>query len=194
MKTRYKALVFILCLLPFVLLVFDIVSDRLSANPVEDITHRSGEWALNFLIITLSITPLRSTFGWQGLLRLRRMLGLYSFFYALVHFSIYLLDQSLSVSEIINDIVKRPYITVGFSALILMLPLALTSNRFSIKRLGRQWKHLHQLIYIIAVAAILHYLWLVKADILEPVVYALLVIMLLGWRAILARRASELSS
>lgn len=194
MQTRYKILVFIACLIPFALLVFDIFTDSLSANPVEDITHRTGEWALHFLIVTLSITPLRGITGWQNIQHVRRMLGLYSFFYAVLHLSIYLLDQSFSFDEILTDILKRPYITIGFSALLMMLPLALTSNRFSMRKLGPRWKRLHSLVYVIAVAAVLHFLWLVKADTLEPVIYAIVIVLLLAWRALRQRHMNRLNS
>jgi len=193
-QTRYKILVFIACLIPFALLVFDIFTDSLSANPVEDITHRTGEWALHFLIVTLSITPLRGITGWQNIQHVRRMLGLYSFFYAVLHLSIYLLDQSFSFDEILTDILKRPYITIGFSALLMMLPLALTSNRFSMRKLGPRWKRLHSLVYVIAVAAVLHFLWLVKADTLEPVIYAIVIVLLLAWRALRQRHMNRLNS
>lgn len=169
------------------LMIYDGVTDQLLADPVKDITHRTGDWTLRFLIITLAITPVRQIFGWPQIVRLRRMFGLYSFFYVCLHFAVYLLDQNFSLDEIIVDVTKRPYITVGFTAFVLMVPLALTSNRYSMLKLGRRWKSLHRLIYVISVAAILHYLWLVKADVREPVIYGLIVIALLTWRAVRSR-------
>lgn len=179
-----KPAVFLLCLVPLLWLVWDIVQGQLSANPIEDITHRSGDWALRFLLITLAVTPLKRLSGQVWLLRLRRMLGLYAFFYALLHFLTYLwLDQQFLFSEILVDIGKRPYITVGFSAFVLLIPLALTSNRYAMRRLGRRWQRLHRSVYVIAAFGVLHYLWLVKADSRDPVIYALILIALLGLRA-----------
>ena len=168
-------------------MIYDGVTDQLLADPVKDITHRTGDWTLRFLIITLAITPLRQIFQAPQLVRLRRMFGLYSFFYVCLHFAVYLLDQNFSIDEIFIDITKRPYITVGFTAFVLMIPLAITSNRYSMLKLGRRWKSLHSLIYVISVAGILHFLWLVKADVREPVIYGLIVTGLLAWRSVRAR-------
>jgi sulfoxide reductase heme-binding subunit YedZ len=186
-----KPALFFVCLIPLGIMIYDGVLDQLSANPVEDITHRTGDWALRFLVITLAITPVRQLFGWSSILRLRRMFGLYSFFYGCLHFAVYMLDQGFALEEILPDIARRPYITVGFSALLCMSFLAVTSNRFSMIRLGVRWKKLHSLIYIIAVAAILHFLWLVKADVLEPVIYGIIVVVLLSWRAYWCRWRAE---
>lgn len=184
-----KPAVFLLCLVPFFWLVWDLIQGQLSANPIEDITHRTGDWALRFLLITLAVTPLKRLSGKTWLLRLRRMLGLYAFFYALLHFLTYLwLDQQFLFAEILVDIGKRPYITVGFTAFILLIPLAATSNRYAMRRLGRRWQTLHRSIYVIAAFGVLHYLWLVKADSREPLVYGLILLALLGIRAWWQRR------
>ena len=184
-----KPAVFILCLIPLLWLVWDIVQEQLSANPIEDITHRTGDWALRFLLITLAVTPIKRLSGQVWLLRLRRMFGLYAFFYTLLHFLTYLwLDQQFLFGEILIDIGKRPYITVGFSAFILLIPLAVTSNRYAMRRLGRRWQRLHRSVYVIAAFGVLHYLWLVKADSRDPIIYALILIALLGIRAWWQRR------
>ncbi|ANQ85954.1 hypothetical protein dqs_2926 [Azoarcus olearius] len=180
-----KAALFLLCLLPAVQLALGAYRDTLGANPVEAITHASGEWTLRFLLITLTVTPLRRATRLHWLLRLRRMLGLFAFAYGVAHLFTYLwLDQFFDWMAIALDILKRPFITVGFAALVLMLPLALTSNAFSIRRLGgRRWQSLHRSVYGIAILGVVHYWWLVKADVLAPAVYALLLAALLGVRA-----------
>ncbi len=184
-----KPAVFLLCLLPLLWLVWDVIQQQLSANPIEDITHRTGDWALRFLLITLTVTPLKRLSGQVWLMRLRRMLGLYAFFYVLLHFLTYLwLDQQFLFSEILVDIGKRPYITVGFTAFILLIPLALTSNRYAMRRLGRRWQKLHKSVYVIAAFGVLHYLWLVKADSRDPIIYGAILIGLLGIRAWWQRR------
>lgn len=178
-----KPLVFILCLLPAAWLVYRAVSNDLGANPVEELSHRSGDWTLRFLLITLAVTPLHRQFQLPRLVALRRMLGLYAFFYASLHFLIYLvLDRSLLMSEILKDIGKRPYITVGFTALLLLIPLAATSNRYMIKRLGRNWKRLHRLVYIIAIGGVVHFLWLVKSDLTQPLIYLIILAILYALR------------
>ena len=188
-----KPAVFLFCLLPLFWMVWDIIQGQLSPDPIKDITHRTGEWALRFLFITLAVTPLKRLSGQIWLMRLRRMLGLYVFFYALLHFLTYLwLDQQFLFSEILIDIVKRPYITVGFSAFVLLIPLAVTSNRYSMRRLGRRWQKLHKSIYVISAFAVLHYLWLVKADSRDPIIYAAILIVLLGIRAWWQRRDARL--
>lgn len=180
MKKLYKPLVFIICLLPFGWLVFNALSGRLGANPIEEITHITGEWGLRFLLITLSITPLRKFTKINQFIRYRRMLGLYAFFYVSLHFLTYLiLDQFFDWREIIQDIIERPYITVGFLAFVLLLPLAITSTKKMIHRLGKRWHKLHKLIYIIAILGVLHFLWLVKADLLEPLIYGCILALLL---------------
>lgn len=190
MKIWVKPLVFALCLAPLLWLVFALLTDRLGANPIEALTRDTGEWTLRLLLITLCMTPLRRFTGWSWPLRVRRMLGLFAFFYACVHLSTYVwLDQFFDWGEIGRDILERPFITVGMLAFALLIPLAATSNRFMIRRLGRNWSRLHQLVYLIPALAVLHFWWLVKADVREPLVYALLflLLMLLRWPP-LARR------
>lgn len=178
-----KPVLFLLCTLPFCVLVYNGFTNNLTANPIKEITHFTGEWALRFLLITLSITPLRKLTRKNALIRFRRMLGLFAFFYACLHFSTYLvLDQFFDWNEIVLDVAKRPYITVGFSAFVLLIPLAVTSTNKMAQRLGNNWRRLHSLIYPIAILVIFHYLWLVKADILPPVIYGLILCLLLVLR------------
>ena len=174
MRDLIKPLVFILCGLPFTWLLVAAFSDGLGPNPVETITFTTGDWSLRLLLITLGITPLRNLSGYSGLLRLRRMLGLYAFFYVCLHFFTYLLlDAEFDLAWIVEDIRKRLYITVGFSGFCLLLPLALTSSNAMIRRLGaKRWQRLHSIVYICALAGVLHYLWLVKADTRDPLIYA----------------------
>lgn len=183
LRWQLKPLLFVLCLLPFAQIVYGVIIDDLGANPVETVTDITGQWTLRLLLLTLAMTPLRLLIGQGWPIRLRRMLGLYVFFYASLHFLTWLwLDQELRLDAILSDIAKRPYVTVGFLAWLGLLPLALTSNRFSIRRLGKSWSRLHQLVYPIAVLAILHFLWLVKADLLEPLIYTLVLLALLAFR------------
>jgi sulfoxide reductase heme-binding subunit YedZ len=170
--------------------------DQLGANPIEAIVRTSGDWTLRFLLITLAVTPVRQLTGWQGVMRLRRMLGLYVFFYAFCHMLSYVvLDQFFAWDEIFKDIVKRPFITAGFTAFVLLIPLAVTSTNKMVKRLGgRRWKQLHKLVYPIAGLGVLHYLWMVKADIQNPVIYAAILVLLLGYRAWRQRRQGALKS
>jgi sulfoxide reductase heme-binding subunit YedZ len=150
---------------------------------VETLSHRTGDWSLRFLLLTLAVTPLRRLTGWNGLQRFRRMLGLFAFFHVCLHFGVYLIfDQFFDLSAIIADVAKRPYITVGFAAFVLLIPLAVTSTNRMIKRLGRNWQRLHRLVYLIAILGVLHYLWLVKADLREPLMYAGILAVLLGYR------------
>jgi sulfoxide reductase heme-binding subunit YedZ len=181
LKARYtKPILFVVCLVPLVSLIWRGFYGDLGANPIETITRYTGDWTLRFLLITLSISPLRQWFGLSALLRFRRMFGLYVFFYACCHFSIwFIFDHAFDFADMIEDIVKRPYITVGFSALMLLIPLAATSNNAMVKRLGRRWKKLHRLTYLIVLLGVLHFLWLVKADYLEPGIYALIAAVLL---------------
>ena len=158
-------------------------SHALGADPVAEIEHRLGIWALRFLMLTLAITPLRQLTGQPVLLRFRRMMGLYAFFYASLHLTAYLaLDLRGYWTQIFEEIVKRPYITVGFSAWLLLVPLAITSTQGWMRRLGRRWGQLHKLVYAIGVLAVLHFWWLVKSDIREPLLYAGILAALLGWR------------
>lgn len=154
-------------------------------NPIEWITRSTGTWALVFLLFTLSITPLRQLTGISHLVRLRRMLGLFAFFYACLHLSIYIvLDHFFDGSAILRDISKRPFVTVGFASWSILLALALTSTQAQMRRLGRHWQRLHQLVYLAGMLSVLHYLWLVKKDISQPMIYALVLALLLGWRLI----------
>jgi sulfoxide reductase heme-binding subunit YedZ len=184
-----KSASFVACLVPLAVLVRRGLTGGLGANPIEYITHSTGWWTLSFLLITLSVTPLRRLTGLNWLLRLRRMLGLYAFFYATLHFTTYIwLDQFFDPASIVKDIAKRPFVTIGFAAFVLLIPLAATSTNAMVRRLGaRRWQQLHRLIYAIASLGVLHYWWLVKKDVTEPVVFALLLGMLLGvrliWRA-----------
>ncbi len=179
-----KPLVFCVSLLPLVWLCWLAWQDRLGANPVETLSHRTGDWSLRFLLLTLAVTPLRRLSGWNWLLRFRRMLGLFAFFYVCLHLGVYLIfDQFFDPSAILEDIAKRPYITVGFAGFLLLIPLAATSTNGMIKRLGRNWQRLHRLVYLIGMLGVVHYWWLVKADISEPLLYAGLLTILLGYRA-----------
>ncbi|WP_455208538.1 protein-methionine-sulfoxide reductase heme-binding subunit MsrQ [Kaarinaea lacus] len=193
---RYiKSVVFLVCLIPLVMLVWDGFHGALGANPVEKITHRTGDWSLRFLLITLAVTPLRKLFGWKFLIRLRRMFGLFAFFYVCLHFATYLVfDHFFDVNEIAKDIVKRPYITVGFTAFLLLIPLAVTSTNNMMRRLGKHWQRLHQLVYVIAVCGILHYLWLVKADLLQPLIHAAILLLLLSVRVWYQRKPLNATS
>lgn len=179
-----KPLVFCVSLLPLAWLCWLAWQDRLGANPVETLSHRTGDWSLRFLLLTLAVTPLRRLSGWNWLLKFRRMLGLFAFFYVCLHLGVYLIfDQFFDPAAILEDIAKRPYITVGFAGFLLLIPLAVTSTNGMIKRLGRNWQRLHRLVYLIGMLGVVHYWWLVKADISEPLLYAGLLTMLLGYRA-----------
>ncbi len=190
-----KAVVFALALAPLARLAIGafLFPEWLGANPAEYITRATGDWTLRFVLITLAVTPLRKITGWGWLLRLRRMLGLYAFFYAMVHLSSYVsFDHVFEAGEIIKDIIKRPFITVGFATLLLMLPLAVTSTNAMVRRLGaRRWIALHRLIYIIGPLGVLHFWWMVKKDLTEPVIYALVLALLLGYRLVMRLRESR---
>jgi methionine sulfoxide reductase heme-binding subunit len=178
-----KPVVFILALVPGLWLVYRTVNGMLGANPVEDLLLTTGLWALRFLLISLAITPLRRVTGWNRVIQFRRMLGLFAFFYAAVHLTIYLvLDQGLDLPFILADIVKRRFITAGMAAYLLMLPLAVTSTKGWIRRLGPRWQRLHRLVYFSAIAAALHFTWKVKVIIGEPVYYAVALAILLVLR------------
>jgi sulfoxide reductase heme-binding subunit YedZ len=189
-----KVFVFLLCLVPFFWLVWAALTGNLGANAVETITRTTGDWILRFLVLTLCITPLRRLTGWNQAIRFRRMLGLFAFFYACIHFTIYILSISnLNFGEIATDIATRPYVTVGFTSFVCMIPLAITSTKKWISRLGgKRWQMLHRLIYVSAVGGVLHYLWLVKLDTTFPVRYAVVVGLLLlfrVWTAVRSRSA-----
>jgi sulfoxide reductase heme-binding subunit YedZ len=179
-----KALVFVLCLGPVAIVGWRAFQGDLTANPIEFITHATGDWTLRFLCMTLAITPLRKLLRLPELIRFRRMLGLFAFFYACLHFTTYIwLDKFFDLSEMWKDIAKRRFITVGFLAFVLLIPLALTSTAGWIRRLGgRRWQMLHRAIYISAVAGVIHYYWLVKSAVLRPLTYGALVGLLLAWR------------
>ncbi|HFD33102.1 MAG TPA: sulfoxide reductase heme-binding subunit YedZ [Gammaproteobacteria bacterium] len=179
MSRLIKPIIFSLCLLPLILLFRNLYLDELGANPIEVLTRSTGEWTLRFLLLTLAMTPLRRFTGSTWPLRLRRMLGLYTFFYVCVHLLTYIwLDHFFDWEEIWIDVVKRPYITFGVLAFTLLTPLALTSTKSMMKRLGRRWKSLHKLIYIIAPLGVLHFILLVKADLREPIIYAFILLAL----------------
>ncbi|MDX1823998.1 MAG: protein-methionine-sulfoxide reductase heme-binding subunit MsrQ [Thiohalomonadales bacterium] len=179
----FKSVLFVLCLIPAVLLGWKFYHNQLGANPFEVLTRNSGEWTLRFLLLTLLMSPLRQILQQSWPLQLRRMLGLYSFFYASLHLMTYLwFDQFFDWQEIMTDIAERPFITVGITAWILLVPLAVTSTKGMMRRLGRRWKRLHRSIYVIACLGVLHFIWLVKADLREPLIYAAILIVLLGYR------------
>jgi sulfoxide reductase heme-binding subunit YedZ len=188
----FKTALFALCLVPLARLVFFAFTDRLGANPIEFVLRSLGTWTLTLLLVTLSITPLRRLTGWNSLIRVRRLLGLFAFFYACLHFLTYAgVDQSFDLSAIIADIVKRPYITVGFTCFLLLIPLAVTSTHAMQRRLGgRRWQLLHRLIYLIAAGGVVHYLWLVKKDISQPLLYGLVLVVLLALRLVWRRRVA----
>jgi Predicted membrane protein len=182
-----KAGLFVLALLPLVRLIWLGFSGSLGANPIEFITHSTGTWTLVGLLATLTVTPLRKLSGWNWLVRLRRMLGLFAFFYASLHFVTYIwLDQFFDLGAVLKDVIKRPFITVGFLAFVLLIPLAVTSTNAMVKRLGgKNWQRLHRLVYAIAILGVLHYWWLVKKDITQPLIYALILAVLLLYRLLL---------
>ena len=181
---RVKPWVFAACLIPLGLLVWDGFTGGLTANPIEYITHRTGDWTLRFLLIALAITPLRRLTGWVALAPFRRMLGLFAFFYVMLHVSTYLvLDFFFAFDLIFDDVVERRYITAGFTGFVLLIPLAVTSTQRMIRRLGgARWRRLHRLVYVAATAGVVHYYWLVKVDVRPPLIYAAILAGLLGVR------------
>ena len=190
-----KALVFAAAVVPFAYLLFRAFTERLSVNPIEDITLTTGIWSLRFLLVTLAITPVRRLTGWNRIIQFRRMLGLFAFFYAVLHVATFVvLDHYFDFARILADVAKRPFITAGSVAFFSMVPLAITSTRGWIRRLGKRWQVLHRLIYISAIAAAVHYLWKVKVMVGSPVYYAAIVAVLLlfriGW-TIRARAAQR---
>lgn len=183
----WKPIIFVVCLLPALLLVGDTfgITGSLSANPVEDILDRFGNWALRFIMITLAVTPLRQLTGWNWLSRFRRMLGLFTFFYAVMHFSTWLiLDRELRLADISEDLIERPFITLGFTAVVWLTALAVTSLTAIRRRMGKNWQTLHYSVYVIAVLGVWHYWWQVKKDVTEPQIYAAVLAVLLGFRLI----------
>jgi methionine sulfoxide reductase heme-binding subunit len=179
-----KVPVFLSCLIPLALLGWRALHGNLTANPIEYIQHQTGDWTLIFLVVTLSVTPARKILQLPELIRFRRMLGLFAFFYALLHFMTWVgLDKFFDWSDMMHDVRKRPYITVGFTAFILLIPLALTSTAGWIHRLGgRRWRALHRLIYVSAILGAVHYYWLVKSNVRKPLFYGALVALLLASR------------
>jgi sulfoxide reductase heme-binding subunit YedZ len=196
--TQIKWVLFILALLPFLRLVAFTYLDKLGANPVEFITRNTGDWTLYFLCITLAMTPLRKLLQWHWIIRLRRMLGLYVFFYAFLHFMTFLwFDHFFELDEMFSDVLKRPFITVGFSAFLLLIPLALTSSNAMIKRLGgKRWQRLHRLVYLIAPLGVLHYFWMKagKHDFTQPWLFAVIVFSLLALRVFWRWRSNVILS
>ena len=184
-----KPVLFLVCLIPLLILVLGAINDDLGTNPVETLTHETGQWALRFLLIGLAVTPLRRLLKITWLIKLRRMLSLFAFFYASLHFITYLwLDQFFDWYEIIIDIPKRPFITIGFVSLLLLLPLVLTSTNAMQRRLGKKWLTLHKLVYVIPVLVLIHFVWSLKADYSEPLSYAMLFVFLLLMRLIYDRK------
>ncbi len=190
-----KVGLFTLGLLPFVRLVVAVFIDQLGANPVEFITRNTGDWTLYLLCLALAITPLRKLTGWNWLIKLRRMTGLFAFFYVTLHFITFLwFDHAFNVVTMFNDVVKRPFITVGFAAFILLIPLAVTSTNAMVKRLGgKRWQWLHRLVYVIVPLGVLHFWWMkaAKNNLFEPFLFAVLVAILLAVRAVWRRRVTK---
>lgn len=190
-----KVAVFLLCLLPLgklALEAFGVGGMSLGANPVEELIHRNGKWGLNFLLITLAVTPVRAWTGQAWLLRFRRMLGLFAFFYVMLHFLAYAwVDQRWDLGAIVEDVLKRPYITIGMAAFLMLLPLAATSTNGMMRRLGRRWKKLHRMVYPIAILGVWHFYWQVKLDTLEATIYAGVLAVLLGYRLVERRRRGK---
>ena len=174
----------VLCWLPLVRLIVSYFNDDLTANPIEFLTHSTGTWALVIFLASLAITPLRKIRALNWIIKFRKMLGLYAFLYVCLHFAIYIwLDHFFAWARIVDDIAKRPYVTVGFAAFVMLVPLALTSNKFSIRKLtGKRWQQLHRIVYVAAICGVVHYYWLVKADITQPAIYALILLVLFGVR------------
>jgi sulfoxide reductase heme-binding subunit YedZ len=185
-----KAAVFIACLIPLAQLVREALTDALGPNPIEAITHTTGRWALRLLLVTLAVTPVRRLTGWNRLIAFRRMLGLFAFFYASLHFATYVvLDHFFDWSTIVEDVTKRPFIMAGFGAFVLLVPLAVTSTTGWVRRLGRRWQQLHRIIYVSAALGVLHYIWKVKSDLRSPLRYAAVLAVLLLFRLLWSLRA-----
>ena len=176
---------------PLALLLLAFQTGSIGAEPIEEVTHRTGFWALTLLVATLAVTPVRAVTGWNWLAPVRRTLGLGAFGYACLHLSTYLFDQWFSWAYIVEDVTERPYVTVGFTAFLLLVPLAVTSTKGWIRRLGKRWQKLHRLVYIAAGLAVLHFVWLVKADLRTPLVFAAVLAALLGWRVAAALRGRQ---
>jgi methionine sulfoxide reductase heme-binding subunit len=185
-----KVFVFAAALIPFVWLAHMVWANQLGPNPIETLNRFTGDWTLRFLLVTLAVTPLRQLTGHHFLVRFRRMLGLFAFFYVCLHFLSWLwIDKLFDLDEMVKDVIKRPFITVGFTCFVLLIPLAVTSTNAMVRRLGgRRWRALHRLVYVIGVGGVIHFLWLVKSDIREPLLYATILAFLLGYRLWTYRR------
>lgn len=189
----FKNIIFLVCLIPLLRLVWLGFQEDLTANPIEFIERSTGYWALFFLLVTLSLTPLRLLTKIFWPVQLRRMLGLYMFFYACLHITAYLLiDYAFDWQEILKDVIKHPYVLVGLSAFLLTIPLAFTSTNAMIKKLGKRWKTLHQLVYVVAILGVVHFWWLVKKDIREPLLFAAVLTVLLGIRLFFKLRQQKI--
>jgi sulfoxide reductase heme-binding subunit YedZ len=188
-----KLFVWALCLAPFLRLAWRIWHKDVTPNPIEFITHFTGDWTIRLIVATLAITPLRKLLHVPDLIRFRRLIGLFAFFYACLHFATYLwLDHGFDMAAIVKDVAKRPYVTAGFTGFVLLIPLAVTSTTGWIRRLGgKRWQRLHRLIYVTAIAGVIHYYWLVKSDIRLPVLYGALVALELGYRLLAALKPSR---
>ncbi|MDB4951925.1 MAG: ferric reductase like transrane component family protein [Gemmatimonadetes bacterium] len=182
LRRALKPAAWVGCLLPLAWTVFDAFTGGLGADPIREVTHRTGFTALTLLMATLAVTPLRRMTGWNPLVQLRRLLGLFAFFYACLHFAIYLADQGFDAGFIVEDVVKHPYVTVGFTALLLLIPLAVTSTRKSIRRLGKRWVKLHRMIYLVAALGVVHFYWLVKRDVTQPLEFGAVFLVLMALR------------
>jgi methionine sulfoxide reductase heme-binding subunit len=181
--TVLRIAIWVVALAPLARLAYGALSDGLGADPIEFVTHQSGWWGLTFLVATLAVTPVRRLTGWNRLIGVRRLLGLFAFFYVTLHFGIYLVDQEGVFSYVREDVLERPYITAGFAAFVLMIPLAATSTRAMIRRLGgKRWQRLHRLVYLSAALGVLHFFWSAKADVREPLVFAVVLAVLLALR------------
>ena len=185
LERSLKPAVFVACLVPMALIGWDLAMGNIHGEWIKEITHRTGHWGLGIIVATLAITPLRRLTGWNRLVNLRRMIGLFAFFYICVHFAIYLvLDQFFDWHTILKDVAKRPYITIGFTGFVLMIPLAVTSTKGWVRWLGRRWVDLHALIYVTALAGVVHFMWSVKADRLRPTLFGLALVGLLLLRLV----------
>jgi len=182
----FKPLIFVLCLTPFALLVMNALNNNLGPNPVEEMIRTLGDWGIYFLLLGLAVTPTRKVFKLNWLIRYRRMIGLFAFFYVSMHFLSYLwFEQFFSVQDIVKDIIKRPFITIGFVCYLLLVPLALTSTNGMMKRLKKNWGRLHKVVYPVSMLALLHYFMMIKADYLVPGVMLVILSVLIGYRVIL---------
>jgi sulfoxide reductase heme-binding subunit YedZ len=195
LKLRWiKIPVFLLALVPAGMLVRAFLTDTLGVNPAETIQLETGRWALKFLLISLAVTPVRRLTGWNYVIQFRRMLGLFAFFYATLHFlSYWAFDLVFSFGGMVGDILKRPFIAMGFTAFLLLVPLALTSTKGWIRRLGKKWALLHRLVYVAAICAVIHFAWKVKVFTGDPVIYAAILVILLGFRLFLALRRKKVA-